>query len=178
MSRRQITKASSRAVQELKQLFQSIFALELARPGRYLWLTSPWISDIPVIDNTLGSFQHLHPDWPKREWTLCEVLVEWLRRSEGMLRIVTRPISQTDFFRTRMDELIGGVKALEDRYSLTSREILHQKVFLGDRFLVDGSMNWTYSGLELWDEHISFSSESEDIHQKHLDLVAAYGELP
>ena len=38
-------------------LLQAIFAAEILRPSARMWIVSPWISDIPVLDNTLANLQ-------------------------------------------------------------------------------------------------------------------------
>jgi len=44
-----------------------LFLAELVNPGTEAWLVSPWISDIPVIDNGSGSFDAINSDWPRNE---------------------------------------------------------------------------------------------------------------
>ena len=41
---------------QLPDLLQTILVAELIAPSQCLWLVSPWISDIPVVDNTANTF--------------------------------------------------------------------------------------------------------------------------
>ena len=71
---RRIYKSLHHATHEARDLIEAIFASELIRPSQRLWLVSPWISDLPVIDNTSESFSGLDPDWGARPVLLSEVL--------------------------------------------------------------------------------------------------------
>ncbi len=56
-------------------------------PSRCLWLVSPCISDIPVIDNNANTFLCLEPSWTRTRIRLSQLLatlvcvplyLEWL----------------------------------------------------------------------------------------------------
>ena len=40
---------------------------ELLRPSTHLWIVSPWVSDVPLIDNRARQFGTLAPDWRSAE---------------------------------------------------------------------------------------------------------------
>ena len=46
---------------EIPDLLQTIFAALLLSPSRNLWLVSPWISDIPVLDNRTDEIRQAIP---------------------------------------------------------------------------------------------------------------------
>ncbi len=53
------------STRHIPDLLQAIFVAELISPSRDIWIISPWISDIPVIDNQTNRFQHLaRPNQP------------------------------------------------------------------------------------------------------------------
>ena len=52
---------------QIPVLLQALFSAELLVPSRRLWLVSPWISDIPILDNTAAGFSMLGPLWG-RSW--------------------------------------------------------------------------------------------------------------
>lgn len=47
------TQATSRA--EIREMLEGIFVAELLVPSDSLWLVSPWITDIDILDNALAS---------------------------------------------------------------------------------------------------------------------------
>ena len=47
---------------QVTDLLQTIFASEIVAPSSRLWIVSPWISDIPVVDNRANSFTSLVGD--------------------------------------------------------------------------------------------------------------------
>ena len=49
---REIVRRSRYARNEVRELLQSIFVSELLRPSKEIWLVSPWLSDIEVVDDT------------------------------------------------------------------------------------------------------------------------------
>ena len=46
----------------MPDLLQMLFLSELLAPSRCLWLVSPWISDIPVIDNRIERLSRLRAE--------------------------------------------------------------------------------------------------------------------
>src|SRR4051812_5201056 len=70
---RVIRKSRARSTREAADLLGSIFAAELIQPSHCLWLVSPWISDIAIIDNTTNSFEAVRSFGP-RPVRLSEVL--------------------------------------------------------------------------------------------------------
>ena len=58
---------------------QSLFVAELIRPSRRLWISSPWISDVEIVDNRARQFGTLCPDWPATRIRLTRVLESGIR---------------------------------------------------------------------------------------------------
>ena len=69
------TKATARQVPDL---LQNIFVAELLSPSSCLWLVSPWVSDIPVIDNRTNGFLSFEPRWVRSLVSLSQVLAKLL----------------------------------------------------------------------------------------------------
>ncbi len=132
------SRLSSRQVPDL---LQAIFVAELMIPSRCLWLVSPWISDIPVIDNSANTFLCLNPSWSRSRVRLSQVLAT-LAEQGTTVHIATRPDSHNRSF-------IEGLKARINRLDVAVRfhitEELHAKGILGDGYCLAGSMNFTYN---------------------------------
>lgn len=87
---RQFLQTATDARNSVRELIQTMFAAELLFPSRCLWIISPWLRDVPVLDNTTGSFLALCPDFPIAEVRLSLVLQELLTRGTQIV-IATRP---------------------------------------------------------------------------------------
>ena len=62
MTQRRIFKTKSVGSVVLKELMQNIFVAELLNPSQKLvWIVSPWVSDVPLIDNRGGNFDIVNP---------------------------------------------------------------------------------------------------------------------
>ena len=73
------TQATSRA--EIRELLEGIFVAELLVPSESLWLVSPWITDIDLLDNRCGQFSSLVPTWGLRRIRLSEVFAHLMEQS-------------------------------------------------------------------------------------------------
>ena len=73
---RRIFKTASTSQSEVKDLLQEIFVGELLSPSKCLWLISPWISNIEIIDNQSGTFTTIDPTWGRRPIRLAEIVVK------------------------------------------------------------------------------------------------------
>src|SRR5437660_679004 len=67
MATRVIHKASWRSRDEARELLGLLLAAEVVSPSRELWVVSPWISNVAVLDNRAADFSGLEPAWP-RTW--------------------------------------------------------------------------------------------------------------
>src|SRR5205085_9641044 len=65
------TRASARQVPDL---LQAVFTAELLCPSPCLWLVSPWVSDIPVLDNRTNGFLPFEPRWARTQVSLSQAL--------------------------------------------------------------------------------------------------------
>ena len=140
----------------VSQLLQTIFAAELIAPSRCLWIVSPWISDVPILDNSANAFSTLAGDWPRGRIRLSAVLGLLLRRG-ATVRVAARPIEHNSDFlaQLRLQAAEAG-----NRLRIVETETLHEKGILGDGFYLSGSMNITYNGLTFNDEVLHFFTDA------------------
>jgi hypothetical protein len=177
---RQIFKSAATCPEEVRDLIQLLFACELLAPSRCLWLVSPWITDLDVIDNRDARFSALEPTWGTRPIRLIEVLTR-LAEQGTVLRIAMRPAAST---RANADiaRKLGALKARlanPDQIAVIEREELHTKGMLGDDYFLAGSMNFTRSGVEVWDERVVLHTDRVQVLQAMLEMHGHYpGVLP
>jgi hypothetical protein len=153
----------------MRELLQIVFTSELLVPSRCLWLVSPWLRDIPILDNTTGSFLSLCPDFPRSEVRLSLVLREILGRGSQVV-IATRPEDGN----SQVTETLRSM-AIDDGVIFHERAELHAKGIVGDHFSVIGSMNLTYNGLDHLTEMLVFETEPSSVEQLRLSFRREYG---
>lgn len=169
MSTRQFLQSAVNARNAVRELLQMVFAAELLSPSRSLWLVSPWIRDIPVLDNTTGSFLSLCPDFPLSEIRLSLVLRQLLARGTQVV-IATRPDPEN----TQVYDNLRGIGA-DDSLVFQERAELHAKGIVGDAFSLIGSMNLTYNGIDRLTEMLIFDTDRPKVEQLRLVFRREYG---
>jgi hypothetical protein len=148
--------------EELADILQALFVAELLTPSTPIWIVTPWISDVVVLDNRSGLFTGLLPDLPRRPIRLAEVLVNQLQRG-GTVVIACRP---DDHNRSFVEQLRGSVAAdgeLSGRLKCRYASELHEKGILSGKVLLSGSMNLTYNGIRRLEESILITDDTDAV---------------
>ena len=169
---RRIFKSRSTGSATVKELLQTMFVGEILQPGPAIWIVSPWISDVALIDNRSGNFDTLNPEWGRREVRLVDVLVTLMIRG-AVINIVTRDEESNTTFLNRLDEVVRQ-NAVENFLIVLKHNQLHTKGILLSKSLLMGSMNLTYYGLSINDESITFSIEPEYHNSEKLVFERQY----
>ncbi len=172
-SSRRIFKSRWQSPEEVRELLQGIFCGELINPSKEIWLVSPWISDVAVIDNSAGGFVGLDPSWGVRPITLSEVFSRLLELGSAV-NIVTRPVRHNESFLSRLKNLTGPSQA--SNLTVRTLEDLHEKGLLGDDFHLSGSMNLTYSGIEINGEYVALETDSARVADALISYRQHYGD--
>ena len=149
----------------LVDLVQSAFAAELLAPSRPLWIASPWISNLELLDNSGRQFSGLVGSWPPRPIRLVEILAALLQRG-GKLVIVTRDV---DINRPFLTELQATIPT-DDSLRIILTDVIHEKGITGETFTLDGSMNLTYTGLRIKEEYVVYATAPETVAQRRLEF--------
>jgi hypothetical protein len=153
---RVIFTTSRRGRAELQDLLQTIFVAELLAPSHELWLVSPWITNITVIDDSSGRFRVLN-EFGRSRLHLVDVLAR-LQQGGTRVVIVTRP-HESRAFLSALRNASRHVSA--DRLEVIERETLHAKGLVGDHYCVWGSMNFTWSGTSRWEELVEVADSAK-----------------
>lgn len=172
MSSRQFLQSAADARNSTRELLQFMFASELLAPSRCIWIVSPWLRDIPVIDNKTGGFTSLCADLPRGDVRLTRVLLALVQRGTRLV-IATRPEEGNRQVRDALMEGAEGsglVRFHEDRE-------LHAKGIVGNRFALIGSMNFTYNGIEYLTEMLLFQTERSRVEETRIQFDQQYGGL-
>ncbi len=171
---RQFLQTSKRLRGGIKELLQGLFVAELLSPSKHLWLVSPWITDIDVIDPTSGSFPAINPERDGVFARLTSVLAR-LQEFDTDVTVVTRPGDSSSFLRMleskSPQQPSGSLRGLR----IVERKELHAKGLLGDDYCLSGSMNFSYSGMNKWDEALTFHTKRDVIAELRLEFEHEYG---
>ena len=164
------TQATSRA--EIRELLEGIFVSELLVPSESVWLVSPWITDIDILDNRCGQFSSLVPSWGLRRIRLSEVFAQIMNQSR--VHIVARPDPHNEAFLQKMRDF-GRASEVSERLQVVVRDTLHLKGLLGQDYYLSGSMNLTYNGVEVNHEGISLDRSPESVAEARIHFQENYG---
>ncbi|MFS9547310.1 phospholipase D-like domain-containing protein DpdK [Klebsiella pneumoniae] len=153
---------------QLREVLSAQFCGLILYP-ELIWLISPWISDFDIIDNRGGQWSFLDPSWGARMISFQELLAT-AANNGCPLRIVTRPDTRNKVF---VERLLARLSPDHD-VQYTYHENLHAKDMLTKNFLLRGSMNYTWSGANLNDEHLLFSTNKTIISDTLIELSGQY----
>ncbi len=165
---RRIFKSQQTGVATIKELLQTMFVGEMMLIGKRIWIVSPWVSNVVLIDNRSGNFDTLNPEWGRKEIRLVDVLGALMTRGCHVV-IVTRSLETNTAFLNSLIEM-AEQNALENQLTIKMHDALHTKGILLSKSLLMGSMNLTFNGLEMNDEWIQFSIDPEDIAKTRLEF--------
>lgn len=161
---------------ESRSLLQAIFVAEMIQPSAEFWIASPWISDIPVLDNRGLTFD-LQQQWGPAEITLSQVLVAMARNGSHVSVVTTKDPKNVNFLaRLEAERIRRGVVA-GIRVIFDDGEQLHEKAMVGEDFVIDGSMNFTFYGLQIRRERVNFETDKATVAAVRTEMREDFGGL-
>jgi hypothetical protein len=171
---RVIRKSLNASASEAGDLLAGLFSAELTYPSKCLWLVSPWISNVELLDNTAGSFGAL-TRFGKRRIRLAEILVA-LASAGAHLVVGTTTDEHNVRFLNRFKILAEDLR-VEDKLtiSIDSSNNLHTKALTGDDFALAGSMNITFNGIQVREETIELHTDETFVAQARMDAFDRFG---
>jgi hypothetical protein len=171
---RVIRKSQSASVSEAADLLAGLFSAELCLPSVCLWLVSPWISDVELIDNSTGGFDTLarHGRRPIR---LTEVLVTLASQGTHIVVGTTTDEHNTKFLHKL--RLLAEDLRVADKFtiSIDHTDNLHTKALTGDDFALSGSMNITFNGIQIREELIDLRTETSYVAEARMAAHERFG---
>ena len=171
---RVIRKSKAQSAGEVLDLLNALFTAELIAPSKCLWLVSPWISDVEIIDNSAGTYPVLG-HYGKRAVRLTEVLGTLALEGTRVV-IATTSDATNDSFVRRMQLLSRDLRIEEGvdiRTDYSGR--LHTKALTGDDYALAGSMNITYNGIFIREEQVELKTDAEYVAQARMDAYDRFG---
>jgi phosphatidylserine/phosphatidylglycerophosphate/cardiolipin synthase-like enzyme len=171
---RVIRKSQNASASEAGDLLAGLFSAEIAYPSKCVWLVSPWISDVELLDNAAGSFDAL-TRFGKRRIRLAEILVT-LASAGSHLVVGTTTDEHNSRFLDRLKALAKDAR-VEDLLTIAidTSANLHTKALTADDFALAGSMNITFNGIQVREELIDLRTEPAFVAQARMDAYDRFG---
>lgn len=160
--------------EELADALQCLFVSEVLMPSTPLWIVTPWISDVPIIDNRAGRFAGLIPALPERWIRLGEIIEQQLIRG-GSLVVACRPDGHNRSFTDQIQRRSRDLDR-EQRVRISLSPELHEKGILFANAFLSGSMNLTYNGLRRLEEVVHLTDESDAVARARAAYQDSWGE--
>jgi hypothetical protein len=137
---------------------------ELCAPSREFWLVTGWVTDIPVIDNSLRQVDAVIGAESRSTLSLSDVFA-LLTQRDTHLHVAVRedPHNQTFLDRLRRS-------CVSDRLHLYSSSDLHEKIMIGWTWVLKGSMNFTWHGTQRNEEALDFEVDPANAALQRLEV--------
>jgi hypothetical protein len=152
---------------QLGECLGSLFAVELLAPSSEIYLFSPWVSDMPILNNNQGQFRSLIPELTA-DWINLSTLLNILSERGSKVRIICRSGQQQneDF-----------LKLMRPEIAHKSTDNWHEKGLTTEQFYLRGSMNFTYAGVNLNDENIEITTETDQVAHAYISAQERWNTL-
>ncbi len=158
MSNRIIKSRARGSSIQLIDCLSSLLTLELFSPGKELYLISPWLSNVPLIDNRYGQFRAIAGEYNKPTLYLVDILRLLAERGTAVRVLYLSPAKDmTGIF-------LRGIQDVENIEHRGFRR-LHEKGLITSHFYLRGSMNFTYSGINLNQESVELTTDEAAVWQ-------------
>jgi hypothetical protein len=146
----------------LRDLLISVFIAEMMNPSEELYLISPFLSNVPLIDNQLDQYTDLFPLNNSKNIYLSDILLSLVWKGSAV-RVICDPDRK---------ETQGFIHEVYDKVELRKLEPNHEKGLFTDHIYLHGSMNFTYRGMFVNLEKIQSTCKPSEVRQ---NLIAARG---
>lgn len=164
MSGRRMVRTRPRNGLAIGDVLSAAIVSELCWPSDELWLVSGWVTDIPVLNNADRQFDAVMGAEPRSQMTLSEVLGALTRRGTS-LHIALREEDHNQLFIDRVTRA-----SVADALHIYSSPDLHEKMMVGWSWVLKGSMNFTWNGVQRNEESLEFEVGQAEAARQRLEL--------
>lgn len=172
---RRIFRSSATSQNEIREVLEALFAAEILSPSRCLWVVSPWISDVELLDNRTGRYSSLVPSWSRRQIRLTEVLSYCLKNGTHLMLASRDGIHSRRVLQSLSD--FAASHGIASQINVVWNEDLHLKGILSDDYFLSGSMNLTRNGIEVLEETITIETAASAVESARIAFLKNYGRL-
>ncbi|MBN9653281.1 hypothetical protein J0K78_03305 [Halobacillus sp. GSS1] len=152
--------------QSLKDCLISLFVAETMIPSREIYLISPYLSDSPIMNNDFGEYTDIFPLLEGKVVHLSDIFKTLVWKG-AKVRIICDPDrEETKRFLQTMDGVVECKRLVNN----------HEKGLVTSNFYIHGSMNFTYSGININGEKINITSDTSQVNQAMMSTQARWEE--
>lgn len=151
------------------QVLSTVLVSELVQPSKEIWLVSAWVSDVPVVRNDMGAYDDILTDPVGGALKLSDVLAR-LNQLGARINVAVRDDRHNEQFLEVLRR-----RCLPDRLRIHKSPDLHEKIFTGDDWVLKGSMNFTWNGLNVHEESMEFVADATEAAKHRLELGVRWG---
>lgn len=174
MVNRVIRKSKRNSTHEAAELLAGLFTAELVNSSKCLWMVSPWISDVELIDNSAGGFSSLSR-YGKRRVRLTEILIALAVRGCHIV-VGTTADEHNRAFIERLKQRASDARVVDMiTIDVDPHLVLHTKAITGDDYTLSGSMNITYNGITVREESVDLRTDANFVAQARMDAYDRFG---
>lgn len=177
MSTRLIHRSAASPSRVIAECLEGLLVSEFLNPGQRMLVVSPWMSDFPAVNNRAGEYTCLEPSWGATHLPFSAILRGLLARGVST-RIGCGPGE-------RESDLISRIETAADsdgtrdflsvsRLPREHRLFSHEKALIADSWAIYGSMNLTYSGVQMNGELITVTTESDVVARVATELLGLF----
>lgn len=148
---------------------QGLFVAELVYPSEEIFIITPWISDVEIIDNQAKTFSGIENDLPFGKIRLSTVLMRIMQRG-GDITIATRPGHHNETF-TKLLTNKALIEHVNKKLNVAFASELHEKGILTSSIYMSGSMNLTHNGLNKLEEKVTLTRDKNEITRTRTEFV-------
>ena len=152
--------------QSLKDCLATLLSLETITPSPEIYLISPFLSNTPIIDNRLKQYSDIFPVVEDHSIYLSDI-IQTLAWKKVKIRIICNP---------ERKETKEFLKLLGSDVEIRELKNNHEKGLVTSNFYIHGSMNFTYSGININGEHVRVSFATSEINQALMSARARWEE--
>jgi len=135
---------------QLLSCLSSLIALELLYPSKEMFLTSPWLTNVQILNNVYGQFRMITACYSGKILGLRDLLI--LLSDKGCkVYLMTSPADHNNAF----------LRDLPSSILVKKEKDLHEKALVTEGFYLRGSMNFTYSGININSESIEITTDEQ-----------------
>ncbi|MEU8132140.1 phospholipase D-like domain-containing protein DpdK [Streptodolium elevatio] len=164
-------RTNARSALRADSLIRTALLAQLVGGQGEVWLVSAWISDVELVDNSDGSFDHALGEDPPERCRLSDLLL-LLAQSGTKVRVVTRSAAANATF---VQRLRSGADPACDLRVIQDNDV-HEKCLVGPGWILQGSMNFTRNGLARNKEQITYTTDERSAAQALVEFQHEWGQ--
>jgi hypothetical protein len=168
----------------LEEMLQSLLVAEAMNPSDEIWIVSPWMRNVPVIDNRGGGFSWVESTWEGRRVHLLDWILAVCAKGSQVTVVTSDGELDQDFVRGAKDIASRlpdpGLLRVHSKRGVqgAGQGGLHSKLLLTRNFFWQGSMNFTLPGLRAHQETVSvFLPDWPEFSKVELEVRQLWGEF-